>query len=136
MSDLTTPVLKYVDPGAGQDLVYAITSRCKLVSVSVQLTTSAAVANRTPVFELTTPNPGGHVFWTLLTPAAITANEGAVFNLAAGVPLSSITTVAAQPRFTLPIPEDLILDQGWLFEVSDDNLDPGDHYTMALLFLT
>lgn len=111
-------------PAAGAEFVDTVPAnrRWALQAVAFLLTTSAAVANRTPVLTI---DDGANIIWEASNNANVVASTAAKFRAGAGVQQSTITA----NDFAIALPEILLLPAGSRIRTVTGGLQGADAYT-------
>lgn len=119
----TSTLLQVGSGGAGaeQSLAVAANQRARFVSLNVSFTTSAAVANRFPVFNFMT---GANIIYSATVAAAIPASTVANISLGAGVGPATVVN----NNHVIPIPNNLLLITTPQIVTATAGLQAGDQY--------
>lgn len=104
-------------------------ARWRLLSAYLVLTTDANVANRTVNIVIT---DGASTYQQYAAGAVQTASLGYNYIIAAGYPIKD-TAIDARAFMRIPIPNDVILFQGWTLDTVIDGKQAGDDWSTVRL---
>jgi len=112
------------DPAAGSEITETVptNARWRLRGIRFELATSADVADRRVLLII---DDGASVFTAIVVEAIQTADLTRAYNFYSIAPRESVFTVG---NIESPLPEDLMLLQGWRIRTSTVNLQAADDY--------
>lgn len=116
------------DPVAGEEVLETVPTgaRWELISLAVEFTTNANVANRYPEFSC---NSGGLRVAHMATNVAIPASTGVLLTWCQGLP---VVSRGAPDRLQGPLPPGIVFLAGSVFNTSTQNKQAGDNYGAPL----
>lgn len=123
-------VVAGTDPAAGSEILETVptNARWDLVSIRMQLVTSAAVANRQPRLFL---DDGTNEFWRAAVTGNITASLTTQITAGRGLVREAISTTV----ISIALPNDTELLQGWRIGTSTVAMDAGDNYAVPIMYV-
>lgn len=115
--------VQQANPAAGADIVVTVPAgaRWLVQSISAQLVTAVAVANRTPHIQIR--DGAGNVVWDTAAAAAQAASLTVRYSACGG-----IQAVVADSSAVFPIPDVAQLLQGWTLQTVTTNIQAADQW--------
>lgn len=112
------------DPAAGTQILETVptNARWKLKTLRILLTTNGTVANRRLIVII---DDGAIEIWRVRTPVDQTASTARNYLYSMG---RQKDTAFVTDEIHLPLPDDLVLFQGWRVRTITDNMQAGDNY--------
>jgi hypothetical protein len=113
------------NPGAGADFTITLTAKTRtwVHSLTATLTTSAAVANRTPVFTI--KDLAGNVLWSIAPPAVVVASKTIIYNFGEALTLGTDVNL----NCTIPLPSECLLEGAATISSATTNIQAADQWS-------
>lgn len=125
-SAVASTVQTVANPAAGAEWTFAFTSTKALIAVTAVLATSATVANRQPILQIT--DNGGHVIAQTVGASPQTAGQTWTYSFFPGA-----TQTGANGRLLAPIPPNIVVATNWSIQTVGSGLQAGDQWSGIVL---